>query len=271
MNILIPILILTGLGIIFGIGLAIASKKFCIEADPRIEKIFQKLPGANCGACGMPGCMGFAEALIQGKCTVEKCAVAQDEAGHDIARILGIEAKAKIRQVAVLHCHGSNHIVKDKFFYTGLKDCACASMVMGGPKKCFYGCIGFGNCQRACPFGAITMREDGLPEVNEDKCTACGKCVSACPKKLFSLVPIKKKYAVRCKSMDFGKKVMDVCSVGCIGCRKCERACPLKAIQVIDNLSIIDYNICDNKGDCFKVCPTNAIVRKEDKQWSNQK
>lgn len=271
MSILIPVLILTGLGIIFGVGLALASKKFCVESDPRIEKIFQHLPGANCGACGMPGCMGFAEGLIQGKCSVEKCAVAQDKSRHEIAKILGIDVKTKVKNIAVLHCHGNNHIVKDKFFYTGIEDCTAASMVMAGPKECFYGCIGFGNCKRACPFGAITIGEDGLPIVNEDKCTACGKCVSACPKKLFSLVPINKIYTVRCKSLDFGKKVLDVCSVGCIGCRKCEKACPIQAIQVVDNLSIIDYNICDNKGDCFKACPTRAIARKEGKLWLNQK
>ena len=271
MNILIPIIILTGLGILFGIGLAMASKKFCVEIDPRVEKVFQKLPGANCGACGMPGCIAFAEGLIQGKCTVDKCVVSQDKAKHEIARILGIEIKTKVRNIAVLACHGSNHIVKDKFFYTGLKDCSSASMVMGGPKECFYGCIGFGNCARACPFGAIIMNEEGLPVVIEEKCTACGKCVAACPKKLFSLVALNKAYAVRCKSLDFGKKVLDVCSVGCIGCRKCEKACPLGAIQVVDNLSIIDYNICDNKGECFKVCPTHAIARKEGKLWHNQR
>src|SRR3989338_2333616 len=269
MNILIPILSLSGLGIIFGVGLAIAAKKFCVVTDPRLQKILEKLPGANCGACGMPGCMGFAEALIKGTCSVEKCAVSDEEKRKEIAQILGVEAKVKIKKVAVLHCHGGNKRAKDKFVYTGIKDCIAANQVMGGPKACSYGCIGYGTCARACPFGAITMNEEDLPVVHQDKCTACGACVAACPKLLFTLVPTSKVYAVRCKSLDLGKAVMEACSVGCIACRKCEKACPVCAIKVINNLAVIDYNICDNRGECFKVCPTNCIAKKVNRIWSN--
>lgn len=270
-NILIPILTLSGLGIIFGVGLAIAAKKFCVVTDPRLQKIFEKLPGANCGACGMPGCMGFAEALIKGACTVEKCVVSEEDKRKEIAQILGVEAKTKIKKVALLHCHGGNKRAKDKFIYTGIKDCIAANQVMGGPKACIYGCIGYRTCAQACPFGAITMNEEDLPVVNEDICTACGVCVAICPKQLFSLVFTEKVYAVRCKSLDIGKVVMEACSVGCIACRKCEKACPTGAIKVINNLAVIDYNICDNKGECFKVCPTNCIAKKIDKAWTNIK
>ena len=107
-------------------------------------------------------------------------------------------------------------------------------------------------------------------KVNEDKCTACGKCVAICPKDLFSLVPLAKTFAVRCKSRDFGKLVTQVCPVGCIACRKCEKACPVAAIKIIDNLAIIDYNICDNRGECFKVCPVDTIARKEKEIWRNK-
>ena len=267
MDILVPVLTLSGLGIVFGAGLAIAARKFCVETDPRLEKIYAKLPGANCGACGMPGCMGFAEALIQGTCTVERCAVMQEDERREIADILGVEAKTKVKTLAVLHCNGGSKRVKDKFIYTGERDCVSANLSAGGPKECFYGCIGYGSCERVCPFGAITMNEEDLPVVNENKCTACGACVVVCPKKLFSLVPVSKAYGVRCKSLDLGKKVLEVCSAGCIACRKCEKACPTGAIKVINNLAVIDYNICDNRGECFKVCPTKAIARKEEKIW----
>ena len=270
MNIIVPVLTLSGLGVAFGVGLAIAAKKLCVVSDPRLEEIYAKLPGANCGACGMPGCMGFAEALIQGTCTVERCAVMQDEERAEVAGILGVEAKIKVKLVAVLHCHGGNQRVKDKYIYTGARDCILAHLAEGGPKECFYGCVGYGDCARACPFGAITMNEEDLPVVNENKCTACGACVAICPKKLFSLVSVSKTYAVRCKSLDFGKKVLDVCSVGCIACRKCEKACPTGAIKVINNLAVIDYTICDNRGECFKVCPTKSIAKKkEDKAWES--
>lgn len=269
MNILIPILILTGLGVIFGAGLAWAAKKLCVHSDPRIEKIYALLPGANCGACGMAGCIGFAEALIQGTCTVDKCAVASSPQRADIAEILGVEIKAKFRQVAVLHCYGGNKRVKDKYNYSGIIDCLAADIIMGGPKECIYGCIGYGSCVKVCPFGAIIMSEDGLPQVFEDKCNACEKCVAICPKKLFTLAKEDKRYNIRCKSLYSGKKVMDVCSVGCITCGKCVKACPESAIKLVDNLAVIDYELCRNHGECFKVCPVNAIAKKENKVWIN--
>ena len=266
-NILFPILTLSGLGVAFGAGLAIAAKKFCVVADPRLEKIYAKLPGANCGACGMPGCMGFVEALIQGTCTVERCAVMEEEARKEIAEILGVDVKTKVKTAAVLHCYGGSKRVKDKYVYTGARDCILAHLLGGGPKECFYGCIGYGDCARVCLFGAITMSEEELPVVNENKCTACGACVAICPKKLFSLVSVSKAYTARCKSLDFGKKVLEVCAVGCIACRNCEKACPTGAIKVVNNLAVIDYDICDNRGECFKVCPTKTIAVKEDRVW----
>jgi len=263
MNILVPILTLTGLGVVFGVGLALAAKKFCEVTDPRLEKIYAKLPGANCGACGMPGCMGFAEGLLKGACTIDRCTVTEEEERKDIAAILGVKLETAVRKVAVLHCQGGNKRVKDKFIYNGIKDCLAAQLIMQGPKACVYGCIGYGTCVAACPFGAISMNEEDLPVVDENKCTACARCITACPKQLFNLVPADKSYIVRCKSLELGKKVSQVCSVGCIGCYKCEKACPTGAMRIVDNLAVIDYNICDNRGECLKACPTKTIARRE--------
>lgn len=263
MDILIPVLTLTGLGLVFGVGLAIAAKKFCVAIDPRIGKIFSRLPGANCGACGMPGCMAFAEELIHGRCTVEQCVVAKEEARREIAAMLGVEEKARAKAAAVLHCNGGNIRVKDKFDYRGPKDCIAANYLMQGPKECVYGCIGYGTCVRICPFGAITMNQECLPIVDMDECRACNKCVLACPKKLFTLVSVKQNVYVACSSNDLGKDTKAVCCVGCIACRMCEKACKFDAIHVIDNLAVIDYNKCTSCAECVKVCPMKTIwVRK---------
>lgn len=266
-EIIIPILALGVLGVLFGVGLALAAKKFYVTTDPRIEQIVSYLPGVNCGACGMAGCMGFAEALVQGVSVLESCVGTQEESRISISKIMGIEVRSKIKNVAVLHCNGGSLRAKNKYIYQGVKDCISANQVLGGQKLCGYGCIGYGTCAKICPFGAIEMSGEDLPVVIEEKCKACGKCVEACPKKLFSLAPVSKNFLIRCKSLDLGKKVMNVCSVGCIACRKCEKACPVKAISVVDNLAVIDYNKCGNYGECFNVCPNKTIAKKDKYIW----
>jgi electron transport complex protein RnfB len=272
-DILIPILTLSGLGLIFGVGLAIAAKKLCVETDPKVEAIFTHLAGANCGACGMAGCMGFAEALARGESTVDKCPVTEIEKKREIATLLGHEVGHKVKTVAVLHCGGGNK-VKDRFIYQGIEDCVAANLLQGGQKACVFGCLGFGSCVKVCPFGAISMNEEtGLPVVDENKCTSCARCVAICPKRLFSLIRVDKKYYTNCSSKDFGKAVLDVCKVGCIACAKCEKACPVRkpvsngacpisAIKVLNNLATFDYKICNNNGKCAEACPTKCIVKR---------
>jgi Na+-translocating ferredoxin:NAD+ oxidoreductase RNF subunit RnfB len=258
MEILYPIIALGSLGVLFGIGLSLAAKKFCVSSDPRIDKIQNNLPGANCGACGMGGCSGLAEALTEGKCSVDKCTVAEEESKVKISQILGVEFKKSARRIVTLHCAGGAK-VRDRFVYNGIEDCVAANLVLGGQKSCVYGCLGFGTCARICPFGAITMSKEGLPIIDKDKCKACGKCIEICPKKLFSLVPETHNVFVACISHDTGKDTKSVCPVGCIACKLCEKACKFDAIHVIDNIAVIDYNKCTFCGACVKVCPMKTI------------
>ena len=68
MDIIIAIAILGGLGLVFGLVLAAASKVFYVETDPRLDQLNEALPGANCGGCGFAGCAGYAEAVLKGEC-----------------------------------------------------------------------------------------------------------------------------------------------------------------------------------------------------------
>ena len=261
MEFLLPVIVLSLLGLGFGLGLALASKKLCVQEDPRLTQIMKALPGANCGACGKPGCIGFAEELIQGAVSISACVATEEEEKAEISKVLGVEVGETVKTVAVLHCNGGKK-VKDRFVYNGVKTCAASNLVMGGQKACAYGCLGFGDCVLACPFGAMEMGEEGLPKVIEGKCKACGKCVSACPKNLFSLNRQDKPYYTNCVSKDLGKQVMSVCKVGCIACRKCQRSCPHQAIEIKNNLAVFDYAKCQNSGECLKVCPTKAIAKR---------
>ncbi len=262
MDIIIPVLILGCLGVIFGAGLAVASKKFAVQIDPRIEKIHGLLPGANCGACGGAGCFGFAESLVEGKVPVDACRVSSDDNRHAIAKILGQKLEKTARKIALVHCNGGTK-AKDKYIYEGIEDCVSANSLMGGPKTCKFGCIGLGTCVRVCPFGAITMSDEKLPVIDPHKCKACNKCVSACPKKLFSLVPADHTVFVACVSQDTGKETKNGCPVGCIGCRLCEKACKFNAIRVENNRALIDYHKCTSCRECVKVCPSKTIRVRE--------
>ena len=258
MDILIPILTLGFLGLFFGVGLAIASKKLAVKVDPRLEQVHGLLPGSNCGACGGAGCFGFAEGLLSGKFSAEACRVSSDKIKEEIAKLLGKNLEKKVKKIVALYCNGGKR-VKNKFLYKGIEDCVSANLVLGGQKACFWGCLGFGTCEKVCPFDALKMSEEGLPVVDPKKCKACNKCVVACPKKLFLLVPVNNKVYVACSSGDSGKDTKAVCPVGCIACKLCEKSCKFDAIHVVDNLAVIDYNKCTSCGECVKVCPMKTI------------
>jgi len=262
MDILIPILTLGTLGLIFGIGLALASKKLAVKTDPRLEAIHGLLPGANCGACGGAGCFGFAESLLSGKTSIDACRVAEEKTKEKIAQLLGQKLEKKVKKIAVLHCNGGRK-VKDRFLYQGIEDCLAANLVLGGQKECVWGCLGFASCVKICPFGAISMSAEGLPLVDKNKCKACNKCVLICPKKLFTLIPVTHNVYVACSSHDLGKDTKAVCPVGCIACKLCEKACKFDAIHIVDNLAVIDYNKCTSSGECVKVCPMKTIRIRE--------
>jgi len=254
------------LGLIFGAGLAYASRKFAVEVDSRVEKLLEILPGANCGGCGFPGCSGFAQALLKGVASPNSCAPGGEAISKACSEILGIAVQSREPVVARVHCGGDCDQVGNRFEYIGIEDCRAASLVQGGPKACFYGCLGLGSCVRACPFGAMYMDAKGLPVVIQEKCTGCGKCVQACPKTLISLAPISRKVHVLCRSFDKGAVVRKTCKVGCIGCQICNKVCPVgkekeeKAVQVTNNLAEINYSLCISCGLCASKCSTQSIV-----------
>jgi len=262
-DILLPALALAGLGLLFGLGLAYTLKLFSIEVDPTVALIISKLPGGNCGACGRAGCAGFAEALRRGEAIPADCVASKDDTARQIAEILGVEFEAKAKKAAVLSCGGGRQ-ARDEYVYQGIRRCQAAFLMLGGQKACAWGCLGFGDCVRGCPFGAIRMGPEGLPEVDRAKCTACGTCLKVCPKKLFTLVASPAAVSIACSSREKGRKVTSVCQVGCIACGKCVRECPVQAISLIDNVARIDYGKCTACMKCVSVCP-RKIIRPLDK------
>ena len=257
-NIVTPIIVLGVMGVIFGVALSIASRVFAVEVDEKVSQVLGVLPGANCGACGFPGCEGLANAIAQGTAPVNACAIGGAEVVAKVGEIMGVNAGDVERQVALVKCQGTCDKAGNKYEYTGLKDCRLISDFQRGNKACGYGCVGGGTCVKVCDFDAIHL-VDGIAIVDKEKCVACMKCIKTCPKHVIELVPYKQKTMVKCKSVDTGKEVRTNCSIGCIGCKMCERVCPKGCIKVTDNLAEIDYSQCINCGFCAAVCPTHAI------------
>ncbi|HPG29181.1 MAG TPA: RnfABCDGE type electron transport complex subunit B [bacterium] len=255
--ILTAILILGALGIIFGGFLVIASKKLAVETDKIILDIYEILPKANCGSCGFPGCMGYAEALGKSgsKVSVALCSPGGSAVADKIASLLGSAAEKTERKTARILCRGEKEYIKFKFDYKGPNDCEMAAKLLTGPKLCEFGCLMFGNCFRACKFDAISFEKGKIPVILENKCVGCGACVAACPKNIITLIPEKNHIIVACKNLDKGKLAKTKCDVACIACGLCAKNCPVSAIEIINNLPVIDYSKCIDCGKCHTVCP----------------
>lgn len=262
-GILIPALIVGGVGLFIGVFLGVAGKKFAVEVDEREEAVLACLPGSNCGGCGYAGCAALAKAIAEGEAPVSQCPVGGEPVAEAIAKIMGQEVGKSVRKVAYVKCAGTCEKAKQKYDYSGIEDCIMANMLQNsGPKACTYGCLGMGSCVKACPFDAIHI-VDGIAVVDKEACKACGKCVTVCPKNLIELTSCEQKYNVKCNSKDKGKDVLSACSTGCIGCKMCEKVCESDAIHVINNIAYIDSSKCTNCGKCAEKCPKKVIFRDE--------
>lgn len=249
------------LGLFFSIGLVLAYKKLRVEEDPKVAAVEELLPQANCGGCGYSGCHAFAEAVVKGEVAPGGCPVGGEEMAGRIADILGVSVEKSEKKVARLLCRGTKEAANGRGVYQGISTCAAAHLV-GGNKQCSFGCLGFGDCARACPFDAITMGGDGLPKISEEKCTACGICVEECPRDIIELYPLSQNILVFCRSRDKGASSRKFCKNACIACGICVRACP-DGIVLEDNLAVIaDYSkIKPEHLPGIEKCPTDAIGR----------
>ncbi len=258
------ILVLSVIGVVSAVILYLVAQKFKIVEDPRVENVEKALPGVNCGGCGFPGCHAFAEACVKAE-TLDGlyCSPGGNACMAEVAKILGKTVVEKDPMIAVVRCSGSFAVRPRTSVYDGAETCAIASSTYSGDTACSYGCLGLADCVRVCAFDAIHMDEaTGLPVVVDEKCTACGKCVTACPKFIIELRkkgPKDRRVFVSCINKDKGAVAIKACKVACIGCGKCVKECPFDAITMENNLAYIDFNKCRLCRKCVPVCPTKAI------------
>ena len=259
-GIIIAVATVGGVGLIISIFLTVFGNIFKVEVDEREQAVLEALPGNNCGGCGYPGCSGLAEAIAKGNAPVNGCPVGGRDVAERVGAIMGQDAGEIKRMVAYVKCAGTCDKTVRNYDYSGIKDCVMAKSVPGGGEKaCDYGCLGYGNCARACEHGGIDI-VDGVAVVNKEMCKSCGACIKACPNNLIELIPYDASVVVKCSSKDKGPQVMKVCSTGCIGCGICVKNCPQNAITVENFVANIDQDKCIGCGICMEKCPKKVIV-----------
>ena len=259
--IILAVIIVAILGMVLGLLLAIASIVMAVPVDEKAVAIEEVLAGANCGACGYSGCAGYAAALAAGECEdTSLCSPGGSACAKSIAEIMGVAAGDSTPMTAVVLCHGTEANAGNIMDYHGDMSCKTAAQLFGGGKACSYGCLGLGDCEAACPFDAIHVGENGLAEVDSEKCRACKICINVCPKGVIELAPLYKHEAVvYCQNHNKGGETRKMCKVGCIGCMKCQKTCQHDAIHVEIFKASVDYAKCVGCGDCATACPVGCI------------
>lgn len=158
-------LLITLLGILFGLGLGWAAGRFRVESDPVIEQINAILPQTQCGQCNFPGCRPYAEAIAAGEAGINQCPPGGESGIQALASLLGVEAlplnpengEEKPRTVAVID------------------EAAC---------------IGCTLCIQACPVDAILGASKLMHTVIESECTGCDLCLPPCPVDCIDMIPV---------------------------------------------------------------------------------
>lgn len=272
----VSIIVLGVIGFIAAILLFIAAKKFFVYEDPKIGEIEELLPGANCGGCGFSGCHAFAIECANAK-SMEglNCTSLDAEGMKKIAEITGLAPAEAQKKVAIVKCSASCENRDPRNHYDGVSSCAIEASLYQGESDCIYGCLGCGDCVKACPFGAMQMPPgEELPHVDFNKCTGCGKCVATCPRNLCAIVPVRPEKPiiwVACANRDRGPIAMKECGVACIGCSKCKKVCPTDAPAIESFLATIDQDKCSACGECIKACPRNSITASDMKFFISDK
>ncbi|NLD19645.1 MAG: RnfABCDGE type electron transport complex subunit B [Clostridiales bacterium] len=259
-TILLPAIIVAAVGLIAGIILTIASKLMYVPVDEKVAAVREVLPGANCGACGYAGCDDYAAAFADNSdLSTTLCPVGGSSVATQISGILGVDAGDVEPQVAMVMCNGNYGVTQKIMVADRIHTCKAAKMFYGGQWACPYGCLGMGDCARACNYDAIRI-VNGVAKIDREKCVGCKACLKACPSHIISMVKKKNRVFVACKSIAKGAVTRKICADGCIGCMKCQKVCKFNAIKVENNVASVDLDACKNCGLCGKECPTGAII-----------
>ena len=262
LSIVLTAMTMLGLGTGFAVVLLIASRKLRVEVDPKIEQIHEALPNLDCGACGYAGCGSYARAVLADPELLGACAPGGADVLDAIAEILNLQvSESGPAQRPIVHCRSRRDQRTFHAEYYGIPSCTAAN-ALANAQACKFGCLGFGDCTRACKFDALHVI-DGLTTVDYEKCTGCTACSKACPRGLIEMVPFSQEnmMTVACNSIEAGRALRSMCKVGCIGCGLCAKQ--TDQFKVTDYLARLDYGKYspgEAAETAMEKCPTGVIV-----------
>ena len=256
--------IMLGLGLGFAIVLLIASEKLKVHLDPKLEQVYTALPHLDCGGCGFAGCLKYAQAMIENPQLIGRCGPGGPATSQNVGKILNLQiSDSGPAKRPIVHCRA--HIADKTYLakYDGLQSCTAAN-ALPDAQACHFGCLGFGDCVRACKFDALHIVE-GLATVDYEKCTGCTACSKACPRNIITMVPFgyDPMMTVACSNKETGKVTRSMCKVGCIACGLCAKQTDVFAVQ--DNLARLDYTRYQptpQSQTAMEKCPTKVIVHR---------
>ena len=145
-------LVIAGMGLVLGLGLAIADRKLAVVKDEKLVQLEEIMPGANCGGCGFAGCSAYAEAVFKGEAEIGHCAPGGAALAEKMGQIMGLSVDvSQEKMVAYVHCRGNVDVTGQEFAYKGMDDCNAAYLLQAGPNACKEGCLHLGSCMKVCP------------------------------------------------------------------------------------------------------------------------
>lgn len=131
-----------------------------------VKDIDALLPQTQCGECGYPGCLPYAEALAQGTASINKCPPGGIRTLKALATVLHLDPTPYLQEVVQQTRSPSVAIVREAE------------------------CIGCTKCIKACPVDAIIGSAKLMHTIITHECTGCGLCVEPCPVDCIEMVTL---------------------------------------------------------------------------------
>ncbi len=122
-----------------------------------VKEIDALLPQTQCGECGYPGCLPYAQALAQKSAAIDLCPPGGAKTIHALGKLLDIDATPYLATIDVRTRPPALAVIREAE------------------------CIGCTKCIQACPVDAIVGSGKLMHSVLNHECTGCGLCVEPCP------------------------------------------------------------------------------------------